>query len=677
MERELTINLTMNKSRADAAGAAFAQAEKARIAQTLSAAELAEVAKSKVIERENQRRVQAQVGWLEAVQGLGTKSLNDLEVKEQAKSAIVDKENRRRIDAIVKAATVEEQKLTEVLTKEQVTFQARDALVRKHNQARIDAEIKATEASKSGWSATSDSVGLAAKAVGSFAFQMLGLNSIQSIVGTIADNFQRAKDRAMDAAKFVQDYREALLELAALKGQLGETGKTVAEELKFRGKTLQTANQAREFQLGALGTGQAAMDTAAEKKLIAPGEFQKALVLGGKFQAVENESAETHGRLIGSIPTLFGRRMTGQEVFQKEQQLFNINQPGGSSFGSAMDQYLKNAPLVTSGILTPERSLALQSAYSIANPGGAGTNVQQFTRATAGGLGRMRGMQGIDGEPNEKWAQYLRRIGATDQMDPLQIGDKIAEDLDKEEAKATSGGKKFNPLLYIQTHGMGNMEDANALLAYRGFRNESLKNTFLPLAERTPTAQEAIGPIERARRDVVFQGRRADISDELAKFNPGAGKEETLNNLFRLSFNRLQGNNEVEGTYKQVMDAPFYSPTEFMYGYRAKTEMEAQNQLAKEARRVGVNPNIPVFMRQTATGMKSETRFVGRDRLYELSQQVQAAGGDPMAGFQADVASAVNKLNGVAEHLNRAAENLDRASAPQRVIQGRPAVQTR
>lgn len=717
MDKELIIKLTMDKSRAEAAGQAFAASERQRIGQTLTAAEMCEIAKSKVIERENQRRIAAQVTWLEAVKGTGVKSLNDLEVKEaaktklveaanakkiqavvdaakteeerigkllsateiaeRAKAAIIDRTNKQKIDAAVRAETVEEQQLTKSLTKEQVTFQARDALVRKHNQARIDAEIKAASSSEDSWGKTSNAVAGASQAVSGFAVQMLGLDSAKAIVGTIVENFQSAKREAMEAAKFVQGYREALLELAALKGQLGNTGKTLGEDLAFRAETLQTSAQAREFQLGALGTGQAAMDSDGVKRLIAPDEFQKALVLGGKFQAVENESAETHGRLIGSIPNLFGKRMTGEDVFAKEQQLFNINQPGGSSFGSATDQYLKNSALVTSGLITPEKMMALQSAFSISNPTGAGTNVQQLTRATVGGLGRMKGMQGVDGTPNEKWAEYLKRVGATDQMDPLQIADKISEDLDAEEGKANASGKKFNPLLHIQTHGQGNMEDANALLAYRGFRNQSLKNTFLPLAEKGPTIDEALAPLnERQRVDPVFQGRRAEISGEAAQISLGAGKEETLNSLFRTSFNRLKGRGEVVGEHDDVMNAGLFSPSEFMFGYKGKTELEAQRSLAKEAERIGIDPNID-FRVDAKTGQRTE-QFMGRDRLYELSQQVQAKGGDPMAGFQGDVASAVKKLDNVASNLERAAANLDKAAAPKNPpIQARPIVQNR
>jgi len=582
-------------------------------------------------------------------------------------------------------ADAERARIKQVLTDFEVAEKAKAQVIERSNKKRIDAEVKAMETTKNSWGVSQQAIESTVKAVGSFAAQMAGLQSAQAVVGVISDHFRAANREAMEAAKFVQGYREALLELAALKGQMGNTTKTLAEELAFRSKTLQTASQAKDFQLGALGVGAAAIDAKDAKgnmiqKLISPDEFQKALVMGGKFQATENESAETHGRLVGSLPGLYGQRMTGEDVFAKEQQLFNINQPGGSSFGSATDQFLKNSGYVTSKLITPERMMALQSAFSVAEPAGAGTRVQQFIRGTVGGLSKMRGSVGLDGEPNEKLAEFLKDIGATDQMDPLQIGDLVSQRLEDQEKAAADQGKKFNALKYLQEHGQGNIEDANAQLLYHGFRKQSLAKTFLPLAETPVSVAEAMAPIDaRQRIDPVFQGRRADNAEELAKISVGGAKEEQLNSMFRVAFSTLQQKGEISGgTYEGAMENPLgmFSPTELAFGPKRKTEMEAQARLAEEAKRLGIDPQIPFGRSGTKVGQQ-EARFMGRDKLYELSQQVRAKGGDIQGGLQG-LDAAAQKMLQAAQAFERGAEKNAAAGDPKnKVIQAKPVVQTR
>lgn len=538
-----------------------------------------------------------------------------------------------------------------------------------------DAE-EAAEAEAKGWASTRSAASSASQAVAGFAVQMLGLNSATAIVGTIVDGFKAAQKSAYDAGKMVGDYRQALLELAALKGRLGDTTGALGEEVAFRAKTLQTAEGARQFQEAALGVGQASIDAPGRPGLIAPEEFTRAMELAGSFQAAEGGSAEAQGRLIGQVPALLGRRTTGEEAFRREQQLYNIFQPGGATFSSLSSQYLKNAPLVTSGVYgKPERGMsemaALLSAFSVTNPEGAGENVQQFTRATVAALGRMRGVQ-VMGE-SEKQAEYLKRLGATDQMSPIEIGKRIAGDLAKQETGAAGRGERFNAYSYLQHKGYGSIEDINALLGFSGLmKTGQFEGTFEPLAGKVPTAAEAIAPVERAQRtEPALQRRRSELAGEASKIAVGAGREEYWQNLFRMGFERLKARGTVAGEAADFQNAWDIDPREIIFGTRRKTEMEAQRTIVEEANRVGVpGSEIPALTERGPHGT-STPRFVGREALYELSRKITARGGNPLPGLE-DVTEAAERQLGEAKRFEEG-RPLPGAMHPVSAVEGGPA----
>lgn len=628
MDKELIIKLGLDPSGASASSATFHAEEKARIQELVNTSKAAD------------KTIQA------SAEGV----------------------SKQRVQAALQASQTEQkaiQATSEVHTK--AMGRVRDELGRFVKQSE-----DASKANVSGWDAVSQSFMAAAKSVGSMSLSMAGLNSAQAIVGTIEASFRRVNQEVLDATKHMTDYRATLLELAALKGQPGNTTTSLREELAFRAQTLQTSNDARAFQLAALGAGESAIGIN-----ISEDEMKNAQVLAGKFQAVENGSADTHGRLIGMIPSLMGGRgITGEQAFAKEQQLFRIFQPGGASFSAMTNQFLQQAPLVTSGLFQdPAQMAALLSAFSTTNSEGAGTNVQQFTRATVGGLGRMKGAQ-IEGLV-EKQGEYLSGLGATNQMTPIGIGKLISADFSRQEAAASQEGLQFNAMDYLKTHGYANQEDIMSLLAFHGLmKSGQFEGTFERLSGSVPTVSEALSPIEaRMSIDPVFAQRRADATGELAQVSASLTPTGQLSPLMESTFNRLKAQGEVNGQFDQVMNPGWFDLNETFFHPKEKTQLEAQRMLLAEGQRVGIDPSEEYM--STAV-MQSGGMYVGDEKLAGLYQQVRRKGGDvQQQNFDTAKEIADRQLKAV-ESLERSAEAFRKASEPKNTpLSARPSVQTR
>lgn len=455
----------------------------------------------------------------------------------------------------------------------------------------------------------------------------LGFVGFQAILNEIGGSFERAQNAAVNAAKFVGEYREALLELAALKGRLGETGPELQENLQFRAQTLQTREAATAFQLTALGAGEAGIDKGGVEKSISEDEFKKLMVLVGSMQAAEGGAAETYGALAGQVPMLMGRHTTGEESFRKIGQFYNILKPGGSTFSGGVEQFLKNAPYAQL-FEDPAQMMALQSAFSIKNRGGAGEQVEQFMRATVGGLGRMRGVQ-VEGD-SEKIGEYLKNIGATDQMTPVDIGKRVAADFAQQRTASAAKGEKFNPMSYLLHHGYGNQEDRMALMAFSDLMSSGVyEKTFEPLTQAMPTAAEAMQPIRRFQgADPAALNRGAELALELAKVNVGVGPREYAEQMYKVAFAQMKSEpgSGITGEYEDVMSPNSWNP--FDWNRQMQVRDRAAGNLMTEARRVGVEPGIGVGEIAGALGPEGHAAM-----MYRLSARVGERGGDILPGM--------------------------------------------
>jgi hypothetical protein len=562
-----------------------------------------------------------------------------------------------RETAAHKAATGEREKINRDLAGrfiakgKEVEAAQRDALRRvtiAHKQAA--AEQAAAQENVAG------AIEKSVKGVLSLGVGLTGLGSASAAIGVVIGHFKEVNKAIYDAGQFVQNYRKALQELAALKGNLGNTTKELGENLDFRTKTLQSAEDAKAFQAAALGVGESAVDKPGKPALISPTEFTRAMELGGGFQAAEGGSADTHGTLVGLIPGLLGRRTTGEEVARKEAQLYKVFQPGGASFTSLSNQYAKSAaPLISAKTLDPMQAAATLSAFSTTNKEGAGTELEQFVRATTGGIDKTGKPRVEEGTPI---GAYLKTLGVTPDFlkqtkstdIPFAIADRIKGDLLAQEQASKARGEEFSRAVYLKHKGFANQEETAALSHYIGLSETGQMKTFMDLASpgALPSLDEARKPVMEAQRtDPLMQGRKAELSDEAAKVAIGAGKPEFLTNLQRVAFNRLKTKGEVVGDYTEDIQNRWNLDPRGMVA-RRNTELESQRMLAAEAKRVGVPFTIPRSSRTEVTGTKTDLgeQYVGNDALYDLAKKIQAKGGTAIPGLDTVNQAAQKTLRG-------------------------------
>lgn len=508
-----------------------------------------------------------------------------------------------------------------------------------------------------------EKTGLFGRALQTVSGYFAGFIGFQAIVNEIANAFDVAQQSAMEAGKFVNDYRESLLELAALKGRLGETGPEVQESLQFRARTLQTREAATAFQLSALGAGEAGIDRGGVEKSISEDEFKKLMVFVGSMQAAEGGSADTYGALAGQVPMMMGHHTTAEESFRKVAQFYKILQPGGSTFASGTEQFLKNAPYAQL-FEDPAQMLALQSAFSIKNRGGAGEQVEQFMRATVGGLGRMRGVQ-VEGD-SQKIGEYLGSIGATDQMTPIDIGKRVAADFARQREASTAQGQQFNAMSYLLHKGYGNQEDRMALMAFADLMaSGTYEKTFEPLTKTMPTTAEAMNPIKRFQgSDLAAQQRKGELAGELAKTSVGMGPQEYYEALTRQAHARLKASGRLTGTYEETMSPGLFggmlAP---LTGQVTDTEVrkEAFSMLSGEAKRVGVDMGGGQF------GGISGTPGQMAESFYSLGGKIGQAGGNIMPGMDqllAKMDMVANSTNALTKQIADAQQKADAGVGP-------------
>lgn len=477
-----------------------------------------------------------------------------------------------------KLADAEAKKHRKSLTDEEVNLLAKNKLIQSANQKRIDSAAEALNTEKKGFDLTTFAAGKFSDMLSSVAGQFTLLSVGNQVLSELKASWDLQNSSAAAAGRFIADYRKDLLEIAALKGRLGNTTAETRDQLTFRAQTLQSADQARAFQEAMIGSGAAAVG-----RQITQTEFDKLMVESGKFQAAEGGSATAQGQLAGMLPLLMGRKnVTASEAMQKQQQIYDIIQLGGSTYSSGVQQLLKGSPLTTSGVFrSVEEQAALQSAFSLSNREGAGENVQQFARATVGSLGRMRG-SGV--MVDEKQAEYLKRLGATDQMSPTQIGKLISSDFAKQEAEAAAKGKTFNPMTYMMSKGYQNQEDIQALMSFHGLVKSGQYGAFEERAANLPNAGATSRKVaEFQAADPEAQRRKAELAGELSKTIQGVGPMEYYNSMQERAYAQLV----AEG--KAAPGAIDSYKSDFVWGGKLAIEDKIKRMLLSEAKAAGMS----------------------------------------------------------------------------------------
>jgi hypothetical protein len=552
----------------------------------------------------------------------------------------------REVSARKKAAA-------EILTAEQVAAAAKVELIKRTNAAQVKAAADAADAVKKAALATKDADAQMASAaavggklagvfgmIGNAAF---GLNGISSVITMIAESFERAKNQAVNAAKFADDYRKSLKEIAFLKGEAQPTAKLVLEDLAFRQKTLQTKEGARETQEQFRNVAGISIDTKDTKRRISKEDAEDAMVFAGQLGSRVGGDGDI-GKLAGIIPMTEGKdRVSGDDVKRRLYQLSLLGQAGGASPGQFASQMAGSSYLTTTGAYKSfARQGAVGSAISIGTPTEIGTGFDQIHRATIGSLSDVSKPMGATMAP----ADYLKSIKATDQMDDLEILQAMFADIEKAEAAQKQKGLKLDLTGYLKDKGYGNIHDIGRVSQLYGARAD-LTNTLIPMANKLPTLDEANEQFNTFKGGPTGQAQAGAVNADRVSFAVGGGAMEYYKTLEARAIQSGQ------------------TPGGIMPGDQKDWEgsRTASNRMLEMLRQEGMAKGLDWSIKERDDG-RGGTRtedplasyfrgYAGtKERAsgyYELAQRVKGAGGDPYGSHSDIIKSSEESLRNIAD----------------------------
>lgn len=678
---DLTILLRLDRSLAERESAAWHSGEKARIDRTLSDAEVAERAKSEFIRRENAQRVQEsararkteierarEAAKEEAkLRAEAAKLLTQIEREAAKEKGRIDRELEREIQEASRRRTAEERAGAaerkrldnRALTDVEIAERAKADIYRRANRQRIEEVVKAhrTEMDRMRESerAASQVMTATKAAVSSFAGQMIGLSSASAVLGEVQAGFQSIHDAVFNSTELMQEFRESLLELAALKDRMGDTSTEAVETLQLMAQTGQTRQDAADLQTGFLGMAESMVGPG---KKISEADSLKAMVGLGRLQAAQGASAETFGELGGLILQASKGPMAPEDVTREAAALYDIQQPGNfgkGGFGSAIGMYGKAMPFVAADIVTSREAMALTSAFSIPRGEEAATAVRQFMQATVGAQGRDRKVKGMEGaEENIGAATYLAGLGAKMGDSPMSIAKLVSGDLTRAEEAAKAKGAGFNPIDYLQSRGYGNQESALALLNFHGMLQTGSWAEFEKLANDPNLGAGRRAEAEaKLASDPGLLGRQARSVEEVGKMVPGMGREEIMRSLRSFGRARLEARDAGRNTLG-LSDQADLERTGFfdVFNFRKIAEMAlVKGETSAMIREYADRENIPYSL---SRGMGGST-YLSEDEQFRVSRELAARGVNFGQEVGADLAEAARRLNEVVTKIDRLA----------------------
>jgi hypothetical protein len=581
------------------------------------------------------------------------KSLTDEEIAAKVSNARITADNKKRTMTAMQNANLQFERVAKNLTNEEIQFKVSNQKILNSNDERIRSAMKVAGVEyagfRNGWQGADKLI----SSIKGLALSYVGLEGATKVLGLIKQSFNDAAESAKSAARLTTEYRAALLELAALKGQLGETGPELKSQLMFRAKTLQTREQAKEFQEEFLNVSQSATDSVdpatgkmVERNISGP-EAAKLMEKSGSLQAAEGGSAKAHAQLAGMMPTLMGKRVTAEEAFAQQEKLRKISQVGGASYSSFASGIMKNSGLITSGVSDLNEVAALESAFSVSHPEGHADKVQQLMRSTKGAIGRGRGakMVGMEGYNVQKTGAYLKDLGVTEAMSATEIARLVTTDME------SGGGKGHDPMVYLGSKGYQNQEDKVALMEMGGLMKSSkdkkgnagtFDTQFGRLAAAPASSKEAdLKVAQFQEHDPVARQRKEVIGGDLASAGKGAGANEYYRSLTKNAYDKLIAEKKIVGDFDKIMGATGFD-FDLNMVRQQMVEHEAADMMRVEGKRVGakgMHAATPGFFAPRIAGKRFKSEmpawtYEGRAEMaYEDSQKISQKGGQTLPGF--------------------------------------------
>lgn len=667
--KDLTINLKLNKQFAEAASREYHAGEKTRITKALSEFEVAEKAKSAIVKRENQQRIQ-EIVKAHKTEIDEAKEAGDAEAKAKARAARDQIAEEKRLQ---REAKREEARLDREYH-QQLRRNARESIAEKKQAAREFADFQAEQDAKSlARMKSMAAAGTAAAAAG------------VAVIKALEERTQARSDIANRGSQKTVDYTRELTELATLRGKAGQTGPELAKNLRIAAQTALPLGQVASLTTSAYAGANAILDKPGAPGLMAEDEFAKFVSQSGKYATAMGGEAGDYGAAAAMIPLLTGRRMTSEEG---EAELLRYDKfatkAGVTNPGIYLNQMKQNQGFVAGGVMSgPELAALTAGMTKTSGAETAGTKTRQLINALMAGRVRSRGMAVGDElkDEAEKSNEYFTSLGMNDQTDVLSRADMISNDLEKQQAEAQAAGRTFNANEYLMLHGMVNDQGRQAMLEHFGNRGMFRREIQPVIGE-----QFAPGEIDRRFQTSMannLSARQYMVEADSQAADVIAGQPVLLMNQMKEGYyNRLKSRGEANGPLESytkndtLLPDDITSPksylsyiTDKVNGVNERTLRSGVGEhLESEAKRLGLGRELAEFQGETS-GISTYNPFrsdADTAAPYEkLGNAIMAAGGNPIPSVDTE------KLNKTLDRLTDVIEVRQRVDTPA-ALPGRP-----
>lgn len=461
---------------------------------------------------------------------------------EQAATASIQRIGKARDDVARKAT----ENVRQLLTEEQALAKAKESLIDQTNRKAVKAAMEQLDATKKAAAAqvqaakeATDQTQRWASAGESVLSQVRGLvgmaggiTSLAGAVGAVAAKYEDMARQARQAAEDTLRMRGELKELAGLGGKPFVDADTLKSQLGFRSKTLQSATDASRLQESALGMAGAVVGPGQK---LSQDEFQTLLVAAGQLQVSRNIDPTAMGQIAGTLAFNAKPGTDGETLKRQLLAQFKTADLGNLTPSTFADQFAKAAPTVGAGDFSSMGEMgAVLSGMSFSGRDVAGERIRQLVRMTRGSLNDVSKPAGADISPGE----YLKSIGATDQVDTRRILEMMSGDVDRQKA-ALPKGQTLALDTYLRKRGYGSVEDINAFKAYYSNR-DVINQKLLPAANQLPTADQVNQQLGAFRLTPSGFAQQAELSKDVSTVTQGVGAPEYLLSYKRDLFERLK-----------------------------------------------------------------------------------------------------------------------------------------
>ena len=490
----------------------------------------------------------------------------------------------------------QKQKLKELISDEDAALKARNQLTDQANQKKIQSTKKAMDTEKAGWL---DIGGVQESALGSLKGYAAGFASLGAgvaILKSMVDYWDAIAKDSLNAVIKVSEYREKLVELAALREGTGKTTGTMIEQAQFRAKTLMTAAGAEAISKEAWAAAELSVDDPArgKKGTISREALQEALITAGKGQSMFGGAEGAWGELVGTIPlTSRGKTVTADQAKDFLGKSYDIQQKGGfTGMAEFAKQYKQEMSLAQAGVLSPEELSTLLSAMSTSGGATSGTAVEQIVRMSSADFIKQRGIKTDPSIEHTTSDKFMRQAGVREEQSPYERIKTIAKYV-ADKKKADPG---LNVMDFLVKGGFQNEESRMGIIKMAGLMTgvefgelEGVKNRAADPGRMDRQFNEAV------RTDPRMQEKLARTTGEVGGIVRGM-KTEGVRGLYREEFERLKqekdqfGINKVAGEFEAYEDASKtmwgkYGPTSSYYG---QVGQAVEQRLARAGARVGL-----------------------------------------------------------------------------------------